>query len=115
MHSTIRFACSLFAPLILTTTLVAQTPCSASVGPDVIVGDIQDIENESVSGSLDAISLGTTSCNIGTVWLNWMAGTYKHPAIGGTLYRYSNVAGSGRFEQIGMSWLKHGFYALSNT
>ena len=98
------FSISIFVP---------PPPCSPSVGPDVIVGDIQDISNVSVSGPLDAISLGTTSCNIGTVNLNWFANVNQHPVIGGNLYRYRTVNGSGRFEQIGMSWLKHGFFALS--
>jgi hypothetical protein len=87
--------------------------CSPSVGPDVIVGDIPEVENATPTGPLDAISLGTTSCNIGTVNLEWQASTNQHPVIGGNLYRYRVVAGAGRFEQIGMSWLKHGFFALS--
>jgi hypothetical protein len=63
----------------------------------------------------DAISLGTTSCNIGDTWLDWFASTNRHPVIGGNLYRYMLVDGASRFEHIGMSWLKHGFYALSDT
>jgi hypothetical protein len=31
--------------------------------------------------------------------------------IGQQMYRLKTVAGSTRFEQIGMSWLKHGFCA----
>ena len=93
---------------------VPPPPCSVHTGPDVIVGDLQDIANYNTTGGLDAISLGTTSCNIGTVNLSWIANTNQHPAIGGNLYRYRVVSGSGRFEQIGMSWLKHGFFALSN-
>jgi hypothetical protein len=45
--------------------------------------------------------------------LNWYANTNQHPAISGNLYRYHVVNGAGQFEQIGMSWLKHGFQALS--
>lgn len=96
-----------------TFTITASGPCSPSVGPDVIVGDINGVSNYPGSGGLDAIALGTTSCNIGTVWVNWIAGTNQHPAIGGHLYRYHVANGSGRFEQIGLSWMKHGFYALS--
>jgi hypothetical protein len=87
--------------------------CAISTGPDVIVGDMPDVENYGVTGSLDAISLGTTSCNLGTVNLNWFANTNQHPVIGGNLYRFKIVNGAGRFEQIGQSWLKHGFFALS--
>jgi hypothetical protein len=96
------------------TAFTPPPPCSGSTGPDVIVGEVSDIENEGPTGALDAISLGTTSCNIGTVNLGWHANTNQHPVIGGCLYRYRVVSGSGRFEQIGMSWLKHGFFALSN-
>ncbi|MBI1851820.1 MAG: hypothetical protein HYR85_15890 [Planctomycetes bacterium] len=78
-------------------------------GPDVIVGDIQEVQRWGSAGGITAYSIGTTSCNVGTVWLNWDSNTNQHPVIGGNLYRLMN----GRFEQIGQSWLKHGFYALS--
>ncbi len=98
-----------------TFTIDVAVPCAASTGPDVIVGDITGPTNYNPTGGLDAISLGTDSCNLGDVWLNWFAGTNQHPVIGGNLYRYRVQAGSGRFEQIGQSWLKHGFYALSGN
>jgi hypothetical protein len=89
-------------------------PCNRLGGPDVIVGDLQDIVNHTAAGGIDAISLGTYSCNVGDVNLKWISGTNEHPVIGGNLYRFRTVSGAGRFEQIGMSWLKHGFFALSN-
>jgi hypothetical protein len=89
--------------------------CQASTGPDVIVGNMQDIANHTNQGPLDAITLGTTSCNIGTQPLNWVSSTNLHPVIGATLYRHRVVNGAGRFEQIGMSWLKHGFIAEAGS
>ena len=108
-----------FALLAFCTTLAsatrAQTSCQGSPGPDVIVGDITGPQNYNAVGSVEALSLGTYSCNMGTVNLNWHANTNQHPVIGGELYRYKVVNGAGRFEQVGLSWLKHGFFALSNT
>ncbi|MBL8881197.1 MAG: hypothetical protein JNG88_18980, partial [Phycisphaerales bacterium] len=98
-----------------TLTIAVVAPCGGNTGPDVIVGDLQEVANYSASGGIDAISLGTYSCNIGNANLSWISSTNQHPVIGGNLYRYRVVSGSGRFEQIGMSWLKHGFFALSNT
>ncbi|MBI1852962.1 MAG: hypothetical protein HYR85_21685 [Planctomycetes bacterium] len=80
-------------------------------GPDVIVGDLQNVQRYGTVGGITAFSVGTTSCNIGTFWLNWMSNTNQHPVIGQNMYRLKN----GRFEQIGMSWLKHGFFALSEN
>ncbi len=100
-------------------TARAQTNCNLSTGPDIIVGDLQDIANyagQTIGGvSYDAVAFGTYSCNIGTVWVNWFASTNLHPVIDNNLYKYKVVNGAGHFEQIGMSWLKHGFFALSNT
>jgi len=96
-----------------TFSIQAVVACGVNTGPDVIVGDLHQIENNSPTGALDALSLGTVSCNVGTVNLSWQANTNQHPVIGGNLYRYRVVDGSGRLEQIGMSWLKHGFFALS--
>ncbi len=93
----------------------ANAQCPRSSGPDVTVGDVTGPSNNAATGTLDSLSLGTTSCNIGNYWLNWIASTNQHPVISGNLYRYKVVNGAGRMEQVGMSWLKHGFYALSQT
>ncbi|MBK7874937.1 MAG: hypothetical protein IPJ77_04170 [Planctomycetes bacterium] len=90
-------------------------PVPGSNGPDVIVGDLNGVQNYPASAGLDAIALGTTSCNIGNVWLNWFASTNQHPVIGGGVFKYKVVDGAGRFEQLGQSWLKHGFFALSDN
>jgi len=81
--------------------------CTPATGPDVIVGDLSGISWWGVVGDIAAYSIGTTSCNIGDMNLQWEADTNNHPVIGQNFYRYRD----GRFEQIGMSWLKHGFSA----
>jgi hypothetical protein len=86
-----------------------SSPCNISSGPDVIVGEIVGIQNAAPFGGLDSFTLGTTACNAGNAVINWVGPTNQHPVIGETFYKYKVVAGSGRFEQIGMSWLKHGF------
>ena len=58
------------------------------------------------------LSMATTSCNAGTVNVNWLAPMNEdHPGIAMQLYRELD----GRFEQVGVSWVKHGFFALSNS
>jgi len=88
-------------------------------GPDVIVGELPSISSygsQLVNGErIWAYSVGTTSCNIGDVPLNWFANTNQHPVIGQNLYRWRLVDGAGQFEQIGGSHLKHGFTALQGT
>ncbi|MDO8631559.1 MAG: hypothetical protein Q7R41_13820, partial [Phycisphaerales bacterium] len=81
------------------------------IGPDVIVGSLYEISSYGSSGGISAFSVGTVSCNIGDEWLNWFSNNNQHPVIGQNMFRLK----SGRFEQIGQSWLKHGFYAVSNT
>jgi hypothetical protein len=89
--------------------------CPETTGPDVIVGDITGPQDYAAVGSLEALALGTYSCNIGSQTVNWFSSDNRHPVIGGSLYRYKVVSGAGRFEQVGQSWLKHGFLALANT
>lgn len=89
---------------------------TASAGPDVIVGAIPDVASYgsvTVGGVVTrAYAFGTTSCNIGTVNLDWYASpNNQHPFIPMNMYRYYN----GRLEQIGMSWGKHGFCALQQN
>lgn len=93
------------------------TICPSPVGPDVIVGDIQSVTNYAASGGIDAFSIGTTSCNVGNANLLWQqfTGSNRHPAISQNMFKYKVVNGSGRFEHIGQSWLKHGFFALTEN
>ena len=65
--------------------------------------------------ALDAVSLGTTSCNMGNANLNWIQNTVNHPLIGGALYKYKVVDGAGRLEQLGLGWVKHAFAAFQEA
>lgn len=95
----------------VTSVLSAQ-----AVGPDVIVGDLIDTANYGSGTPIGgvptaAFAIGTTSCNLGTAELSWFAGTNNKPVIGQSIYRLKD----GRFEQIGIGWLKHGFFALAEN
>lgn len=107
MTSTSRIA------LIVALCACVATPVAAqSTGPDVIVGSLNGIRNYSPdAGGQSAFAIGTTSCNIGTAELLWIASNNQHPVIGQNIYRVKD----GIFEQIGVSWLKHGFTALQQN
>lgn len=92
-------------------TAVART----SVGPDVIVGDITEVLRWGTVSGVTGYSVGTFACNIGSDLIKWEQNTNQHPVIGGAIYRLKTVNGSGRFEQLGYSWLKHGFLANAGT
>lgn len=56
--------------------------------------------------------VSTTSCNTGTNNIDWFAAMdVRHPVIAFNVYRVTND----RFEQIGTSWLKHGWLATNST
>jgi len=87
-----------------------------AAGADVIVGAIPNVSkygSVTVGGrTWMAYAFGTTSCNIGNAPLEWFPQPDpRHPFIPMNAYRYKD----GRFEQIGMGWGKHGFYALQQT
>jgi hypothetical protein len=63
------------------------------------------------TGTIQAYSIGTISCNIGTVPLQWNGTTNQRPVIGMNLFRLKN----GRFEHTGQSWLKWSFTALAQN
>ena len=54
--------------------------------------------------------MDTTSCNRGDQAANWdqLPGV-DHPIMSINMFRLQTVDGSDRFEQIGRSWIKHGF------
>ncbi len=78
-------------------------------GADVIVGILHStLGSYGSEGGISAFAVGTTSCNQGDAELLWISSTNQHPVIGQNMFRLKDD----RFEQIGMSWLKHGFTAL---
>lgn len=84
-------------------------------GPDVIVGDLPSMAQFGSDGTMVGLGVGTTSCNHGTVPLNWFElGNTDHPVIPQNLYRWSGKFGVTTFEQIGQSWVKHAFFALED-
>src|SRR5262245_9875310 len=91
----------------------------ASVGPDVTVYQLTDISNYGAFNGVRGYAIGTTSCNVGSTPVNWCDNSggcsgltsRQHPVIAQNLYRLK----SGRFEQIGMSWLKHGFVSTNSS
>ncbi len=100
--------------------VAAQSEAPQAVGPDVTVFNLMDMINYGASGGIRGYSLGTRSCNRGDAPLNWCdqasgcapgATTHDHPVIAQNMYRLKE----GRFEQIGMSWLKHGFTSTNST
>ncbi|MBY0307469.1 MAG: hypothetical protein K2Q09_01885, partial [Phycisphaerales bacterium] len=98
-----------------------------SSGPDVTIGDLSDLGAYTTgaagsvwtassavvgtSGGWRAFSIGTNSWNIGDIPLEWQAGNQLHPNIAQQMYRWKD----GRFEQIRISWLKHGFASTNSS
>jgi hypothetical protein len=80
--------------------------------PDVIVGDLYDTLRLGSVGGITAFAIGTYSCNVGTCWLEWdgFSDSNQHPVIATNMFRLKD----GRFEQIGQSWVKHGFFAVDD-
>ncbi len=87
----------------------AFAPVGAASGPDVVVLDLFDVATWGSRRNVTAFSVGTISCNRGDTELIWIRLTEEHPVIAQNMYRLKD----GRFEQIGQSWLKHGFNAVN--
>ena len=100
------------------TGLLLIPTATALAGTDLIVGELMgdlgtptefyNWGKNSPSDTVTAYSIGTTSCNLGDTEISW-ALSGVHPVIGQQAYRIAN----GRFEQLGMSWVKHGFASLN--
>ncbi|MBO0694852.1 MAG: hypothetical protein J2P56_02005 [Verrucomicrobia bacterium] len=97
-------------------TVGPQTP-AVNPGPDVIVGDIEDVDDEGNNATQVGLAIGTDSCNIGDQPVDWFAlPQTDHPVVPQNLYRMSGGAdNTERFEQIGQSWMKHTFEALEES
>ncbi|GEM_PF-1210813 len=95
------------------------------IGPDITVFSLPTVDSygsgfpASAPNGIAAFAVGTTSCNIGDTPASWYSGIdcslearrNRHPVIGSGMFRLSD----GRFEQIGLSWVKHGFFALNQN
>ena len=100
----------------------AGAPCGGvpapAAGQDLVVCRIggntgSDFREYTTSGGISGYAIGTTSCNNGDSLLFWIDNgpdDDQHPVIAQNLFRLRD----GRFEQIGMSWLKHGFCAADS-
>jgi hypothetical protein len=92
---------------------VRSAPEDLNAGPDIITGDIADLEEYGNDGIQVGLGVSTTSCNAGNVPVDFFVlPSTDHPIIPHNLYRMSGGAGNAdRFEQIGQSWVKHTFGA----
>ncbi len=89
----------------------AGAASAGTIGPDIVVSAIHNTARWGEFAGIGAYSIGTVSCNLGDTNADWYAGTSAHPVIAQNLYRLSD----GRFVQIGMSWVKHGFFAVNQS
>ncbi len=90
----------------------AQDPNACDVAgeaPDVLVSGLGQVRAWGSLNGVSSFSVETISCNLGTCWALWEETTNRHPVIAQSMYRVRD----GRLVQIGQSWLKHGFFALS--
>lgn len=103
---------------VRTTLLLALgfAPVGLAAGPDVTVMSLVDINSYGNFGGWIGYSLGTNACNVGDAPVWWCDATRaycdddQHPVIAQNLFRLK----SGRFEQVGLSWLKHGFLSTNS-
>jgi len=97
--------------LWLVAAALASPALLSAAGPDITINLIQDVRRWDRIGGITAYSIGTTACNSGDTPVQWNALTSEHPVIAQNMYRLK----AGRFEQIGLSWLKHTFSAGIGT
>ncbi|MGP1347292.1 MAG: hypothetical protein ACTS3F_11580 [Phycisphaerales bacterium] len=82
-------------------------------GPDVTLCQLYGLQQYGSSGDIRGLALATTSWNVGDQDFAWFQSpNWQHPHIVMNMYR---IDPNGRMIQLGQSWIKHGFFALSNT
>ncbi len=92
------------------------TAAGLTTGPDVTVIYLGSTSNYGVVSGVRGYSVGTTSCNVGSTPVRWCNSNLswctdeEHPVIAQNLYRLKD----GRFQQLGLSWLKHGFVSTNS-
>jgi len=94
--------------LFVASTALACLSATA-IAQDFDASVVGDPFYEGQAGGISAWSLRTTSCNIGSVVVQWNDGAGQAPVIATNIYRVAN----GRFEQLGSGWLKYSFCAVN--
>jgi hypothetical protein len=90
---------------------IGSSAVGRSVGPDLVVAELDSVTRFGRVGDITAYSVGTNVCNLGDGRVSWISHTNQHPVIIQSMYRLKDD----RFEQIGLSWMAHGFYAVPES
>ncbi len=103
-------ACIRLPALII--CLWGMATSATGAGPDVIFGHLEGLEQfgrEGPAGSgTVGLGIGNETCNIGDEPAHFFElPNTDHLVYAQNFYRLKTVAGSQRFEQIGLSWMKH--------
>lgn len=100
----------------LTDNMLPTSPLTRGlIGPDIISGQVAesfgkfDMELYGSQNGIGGFAIATQACNIGDMEGEWIGSTNETPVISQNCYIYND----GVFRQIGISWLKHSFCALS--
>jgi len=107
------------------TCSISGDPCTGNVNcPDDVCVSVESCESVETCESVEscvatgeecdvpiaAFAVGTESCNIGDQPAQWSSLDRFHPVIAQNMYRLMED----RFEQVGMSWVKHGFFVQAD-
>jgi hypothetical protein len=103
-----RFLFVIFTSVVTSVLASQLTVGQPLAGPDMEITGIDGLVQVGRLGSTVALSLESTICSVGTQAVDWIANPDpRHPFLVFNLYRLEND----RFEQIGLSWAKHGVSA----
>ena len=97
--------------LVVVSSLLVVAGAQGQTGPDLVLQDITSTQKWGQVGDIVAYSIGTEICNFGDEDGDWIASSNQHPVIAQNLYRLKD----GRMEQLGQSWLKHGFASVNGS
>jgi hypothetical protein len=84
---------------------------TGTIGPDLMMADLYSVQRFGRSGDVTAYAVATNVCNVGDQRVSWIRATNEHPVWRQGMFRLKD----GRLEQIGMSWMRHAFYAVSGN
>lgn len=104
---------SLLIGIFLPVVGVQSAPQGLVPGPDVVVGDMDELVQYGASGMQMGLAMQAAVCNAGNVMVDFFpVPDTRHPIVAQNLYRMSGGSdNNGRFEQIGQAWVKHTFGA----